>query len=56
VTALGFDARFQRLWNLCLCYCEGAFLERHISGVHMVMAMPDWQVPIPLRDATVTVR
>ena len=44
-TALGLDDRFQRLWDLYLCYCEGAFLERHISDVQMVMAMPDWRAP-----------
>jgi cyclopropane-fatty-acyl-phospholipid synthase len=56
VTALGLDARFQRLWNFYLCYCEGAFLERHISDVQMVLAMPDWQAPMSLREATVTIR
>jgi cyclopropane-fatty-acyl-phospholipid synthase len=49
VTALGLDARFQRLWHFYLCYCEGAFLERHISDVQMVMAMPDWQAPMTVR-------
>jgi cyclopropane-fatty-acyl-phospholipid synthase len=28
VTALGLDARFQRLWDFYLAYCEGAFRER----------------------------
>jgi len=46
ITALGLDARFQRLWDLYLCYCEGAFAERHISDVQMVMAMPDWRPPL----------
>jgi cyclopropane-fatty-acyl-phospholipid synthase len=49
VTALGLDTRFQRLWHFYLCYCEGAFLERHISDVQMVMAMPDWQAPMAVR-------
>jgi len=49
VTALGLDERFQRLWHFYLCYCEGAFLERHISDVQMVMAMPDWQAPMAVR-------
>ena len=31
VTALGFDDRFVRMWDFYLAYCEGAFLERHIS-------------------------
>ncbi len=49
VTSLGLDSRFQRLWNFYLCYCEGAFLERHISDVQMVLAMPDWQAPLSVR-------
>ncbi len=50
VTALGLDTRFQRLWSFYLCYCEGAFLERHISDVQMVMAMPGWEAPMAVRD------
>ena len=49
ITALGLDDRFQRLWDLYLCYCAGAFAERHISDVQMVMAMPDWVAPMALR-------
>ena len=52
VTALGLDTRFQRLWHFYLCYCEGAFLERHISDIQMVMAMPDWGAPMVVRDAS----
>ena len=52
VTALGLDTRFQRLWHFYLCYCEGAFLERHISDIQMVMAMPDWEAPMVVRDAS----
>jgi cyclopropane-fatty-acyl-phospholipid synthase len=53
VAALGLDTRFQRLWDFYLCYCEGAFLERHISDVQMVMAMPDWQAPMAVREVAV---
>ncbi len=49
ITALGLDERFQRLWDLYLCYCAGAFAERHISDVQMVMAMPDWAAPMAVR-------
>jgi len=49
VEALGLDERFRRLWDFYLCYCEGAFLERHISDVQMVLAMPDWQAPMAVR-------
>ncbi len=37
VTALGYDERFQRLWRLYLTYCEGAFLERHVSDVQVLL-------------------
>jgi cyclopropane-fatty-acyl-phospholipid synthase len=39
----GLDERFQRLWDLYLCYCEAAFLERHISDVQIVLAKPGWR-------------
>jgi len=37
---LGFDERFRRLWEFYLCYCEGGFLERSISVVHLVASRP----------------
>jgi len=43
VAAAGFDPSFRRLWNLYLSYCEGAFLERHISDVQAVFAGPAWR-------------
>lgn len=51
VDALGLDERFRRLWDFYLCYCEGAFLERHISDVQMVLAMPGWRAPVSVRDS-----
>ena len=38
IGALGFDERFQRMWQFYLCYCEGGFLERSISDVQLVFA------------------
>jgi cyclopropane-fatty-acyl-phospholipid synthase len=38
VRALGFDERFIRMWEFYLAYCEGAFLERHISDVQLFLA------------------
>ena len=38
---LGYDRRFRRLWEFYLCYCEGGFLERSISVIHLVATMPD---------------
>lgn len=36
----GYDETFRRLWEFYLCYCEGAFLERSISVVHVVATRP----------------
>jgi cyclopropane-fatty-acyl-phospholipid synthase len=49
VRALGFDERFQRRWELYFAYCEAAFLERHISDVQLVLAMPGWDPPLLTR-------
>ena len=38
VRSLGFDEQFMRMWNYYLCYCEGAFRERYISTVQLVLA------------------
>ncbi len=36
----GYDETFRRLWEYYLCYCEGGFLERSISVVHLVASRP----------------
>lgn len=36
----GYDETFRRFWEFYLCYCEGGFLERSISVVHVVAAKP----------------
>jgi cyclopropane-fatty-acyl-phospholipid synthase len=38
VHALGFDARFVRMWDLYLGYCEAAFQDRHIGNVQLLFA------------------
>ncbi|WP_295574994.1 cyclopropane-fatty-acyl-phospholipid synthase family protein [uncultured Stenotrophomonas sp.] len=40
VRAQGFDARFCRLWEFYLAYCEGGFLERSIGVSHLLLARP----------------
>jgi cyclopropane-fatty-acyl-phospholipid synthase len=40
VKKLGFDARFTRMWNYYLAYCEGGFIERSIGDVHLLLAKP----------------
>ncbi len=37
----GFSETFIRMWEFYLCYCEGAFLERAISDVHMLFTKPE---------------
>ncbi|MBN9658755.1 MAG: class I SAM-dependent methyltransferase [Acidobacteria bacterium] len=37
VRDLGFDERFIRMWDYYLAFCEGAFLERHISDVQLML-------------------
>lgn len=37
VRALGFDDRFIRMWDYYLAFCEGAFHERHISDIQLLL-------------------
>lgn len=37
---LGYPESFVRMWEFYLCYCEGAFLERNIGDVQMLLAKP----------------
>jgi cyclopropane-fatty-acyl-phospholipid synthase len=45
VRALGFEERFQRMWEFYLCYCEGGFRERVISTVQLTFAGPQYRFP-----------
>ena len=38
---LGFDDYFTRMWIFYLCYCEGGFLERSISDLHIHITKPN---------------
>jgi cyclopropane-fatty-acyl-phospholipid synthase len=40
IRALGYSREFLRMWEFYLCYCEGGFIERAISDVHMVLVKP----------------
>jgi len=40
VRALGYDGRFQRLWELYLAYCEGGFDARRIGTFQLLLAKP----------------
>ena len=41
--ALGYDDRFQRLWEFYLSYCAGGFAERALGVAHLVFAKPGWR-------------
>ncbi|MFK8012125.1 MAG: class I SAM-dependent methyltransferase [Marinicellaceae bacterium] len=40
VDNLGYDKQFQRMWNFYFSYCEGGFIERSISVVHLLFTKP----------------
>ena len=40
IKSLGYSDEFLRMWEFYLCYCEGGFMERVISDVHMVLVKP----------------
>ncbi len=33
----GYGEEFERLWTLYLCYCQAAFMDRHISDVQLLI-------------------
>jgi cyclopropane-fatty-acyl-phospholipid synthase len=37
---LGYGEEFLRMWEYYLCYCEGAFIERAIGVVQMLVVPP----------------
>jgi cyclopropane-fatty-acyl-phospholipid synthase len=37
IRELGFDDRFLRMWDYYLAYCEGAFLERHVGDMQLLL-------------------
>ncbi len=43
VRAMGFDARFIRMWEFYLCYCEGGFRERIIGTAQLTFAKPGYR-------------
>ncbi|MGA2563770.1 MAG: cyclopropane-fatty-acyl-phospholipid synthase family protein [Steroidobacteraceae bacterium] len=40
VRRLGYPESFVRLWEFYLCYCEGAFAERQLGDVQMLLTKP----------------
>lgn len=54
LTELGYDARFERLWHLYLCFCEAGFTERRIGNVQVVLAKPRWRGHLAVAEAPVS--
>ncbi len=46
IRALGFDDRFQRMWDFYLGWCEGAFLERYTNVAQLLLAKNGTQKPL----------
>jgi cyclopropane-fatty-acyl-phospholipid synthase len=43
VRNLGFSEEFIRTWEFYFCYCEGAFRERVIGDVQILLTKPAWR-------------
>lgn len=58
VQGLGFPESFQRMWDFYLSWCEGAFRERYINVVHLLMTKngaaktPMFPTPLPAEEFT----
>lgn len=51
IKKLGYSDSFIRMWEYYLSYCEGAFIERAIGTVQMLLVKPGCQrAPVQLRD------
>jgi len=51
IKTLGYSDTFTRMWDFYLCYCQGAFMERAIGTVQMLLTKPDCQrEPVQLPD------
>ena len=40
VRALGYDARFERIWDFYLAYCEAAFATCSLRDLQLVLTRP----------------
>ena len=51
IKTLGYSDTFVRMWDFYLCYCQGAFLERAIGTVQMLLVKPVCQrAPVQLPE------
>ena len=52
VTALGYDEKFQRMWDVYLTYCEAGFIANQLGLHHMVWTRPTVDKPYSLGRKT----
>jgi len=43
IIKLGFDEAFIRMWFFYFCYCEGGFIEKSISDLHLHLSKPEYR-------------
>jgi len=43
IIKLGFDEGFLRMWEFYFCYCQGGFLEKSISTIHLHITKPNYR-------------
>ena len=41
IWSMGYGEEFLRMWHYYFCYCEGAFIERAIGNVQMLLIKPE---------------
>jgi cyclopropane-fatty-acyl-phospholipid synthase len=41
IRGMGYSEQFLRMWEYYYCYCEGAFMERAIGNVQMLLVKPE---------------
>jgi cyclopropane-fatty-acyl-phospholipid synthase len=46
VRSLGYDGRFQRMWELYLAYCEGGFGGGRIADIQLLLAKPHFHAAL----------
>lgn len=47
IQRLGFDTRFQRMWDFYLAWCQGAFQERYINVAQLLLAKSGTRQRLP---------
>ncbi|MBL8853388.1 MAG: class I SAM-dependent methyltransferase [Planctomycetaceae bacterium] len=48
ISLMGFDAKFFRLWDYYLAYCEAGFSEGHVGTIQIVLDRPQMMDPLSM--------